>query len=155
MAERSAKSKSELPLGSETILLIDDEELVLNVTRKLLERFGYRILVAHHGREAIRIAQTYPGEIHLAILDLGMPIMGGAEAFRPLRQVRPQLKVIICSGYELDGAAQALIDAGASAFIQKPYRTEVIGPLIRRVLDGVGSSEYSAGLQHEVPLKTV
>jgi len=121
--------------GTETILVIDDEEIVLDITKKLLENFGYRVLLACNGQEAVDIAQRFEGEIHLAVLDMSMPTMGGAEVYPLLRKVRPELKVMICSGYELDTASQALLDAGACAFIQKPFRGESLGRQIRSILD--------------------
>ena len=69
------------------------------------------------------------------VLDMGMPIMGGAEAYPHLREARPQLKVIVCSGYELDASSQALLDAGASAFLQKPFRATALAQTLRRVLE--------------------
>jgi CheY-like chemotaxis protein len=101
---------------------------------KLLTRFGYSVLTATNGQEAIEVARTFDGEIHLVLLDMGMPVMGGAEAYPLLRHARPEIKVIIYSGYELDATAQALLDAGASAFIQKPFQMTALGAEIRRAL---------------------
>lgn len=121
--------------GNETILIIDDEKMILKVTREILEGFGYRILQAENGQDGVDLAQSFDGEIHLAILDMGMPVMDGAEAFPLLKEARPKMKVLLCSGYDLDSAAQSLIEAGADAFIKKPFRAEQIAREIRNALD--------------------
>jgi len=120
--------------GRETILLVDDEEVVATVTREILEGLGYNVLVARNGREAVDMAKNYRERIDLSILDLGMPVMSGAQAYFLLTEVHPEMKVIICSGYELGPAAQALLDAGAAAFVQKPYRTDDLAAEIRKAL---------------------
>jgi PAS domain S-box-containing protein len=121
--------------SGETILVVDDEEMVLDVTREILERAGYRVLCARHGREAVELAQSYAGEIHLTLLDMGMPVMGGAEAFPLLILARPKMKVIIATGYELDPAAQAILDAGANTFVHKPFRAHELAVRVRVALD--------------------
>ncbi len=134
---RAAKAQraAAATVGHETILLIDDEHVVLQVTREILERFGYTIVCARNGKEALDLARDYAGDIHAAILDMGMPVMGGAEAYPLLKRLRPDLKVVISSGYELDPAAQALLDAGASAFIHKPFRAQHLAAELRKALD--------------------
>ena len=131
----SQSPKPNLPGGTETILLIDDEPIVLDVTRKMLQRLGYEVHAASDGKEALEFARTFKGAINLAVLDMGMPVLGGAETFPLLKEIRPEMKVIICSGYDLDDAAQALLDAGASAFVQKPFRARGLATQIRRALD--------------------
>lgn len=123
------------PSGTETILIIDDKVMILNVVQNILEKFGYRVLLAHNGQEAVDIVQNFEGDIHLALLDMGMPILGGTEAFPLIKKARPQIKIIICSGFELDIAAQKLLDAGADSFIQKPFRMQKLTQEIRRILD--------------------
>ncbi len=130
------KSVSNVPTGTGTVLVVDDEPSVIDVTKRMLERLGYRTLTASNGHEAVELAKNFDGDIHLAILDMGMPVMGGAEAFPLLMAARPNLKVVVCSGYELDRAAQALLDAGASAFVQKPFRRADLAPVVRAAIDG-------------------
>jgi CheY-like chemotaxis protein len=130
-----AEDLPDIPRGSETILLIDDEEIVLGVTRRSLELLGYRVLTASHGQEAIDLALNHDGPIHLAIMDMSMPILSGPETYPLLIELRPAIKVIIASGYELDDAAQALLDHGALAFLQKPFRLECLGREVRKALD--------------------
>jgi two-component system cell cycle sensor histidine kinase/response regulator CckA len=123
------------PTGEETILLVDDDEAVIEVTKSILERLNYRVLVARHGIEAVEVARTHPGEIDLALLDMGMPLAGGAEAFPFLRAARPRMRILISSGYEMNDVVQGLLAAGADAFLQKPYRVTTLARGIRRVLD--------------------
>ncbi len=125
------RSVAKVPDGTETVLIIDDEPMVRNVAKRMLERLGYKTLTANNGHEGVELARSFAGDIHLAILDMGMPVMGGAQAFPLLKEARPDLKVLICSGYELDRAAQELLDAGASAFVQKPFRMADLGPAVR------------------------
>jgi len=106
--------------GKGNVLIIEDENDVLNVIRKLLERLGYNVLEARTGEEAVHIAKTFEGEIQLAILDIVIPDMGGKAIYQAVMEARPHLKVIVCSGYSMDGPAQEIIDSGAHGFIQKP-----------------------------------
>jgi CheY-like chemotaxis protein len=129
------KPVESFPTGHETILVVDDDEAVIDVTRSILERLQYRVLVARHGIEAVEVARSHPGEIHLALLDMGMPLAGGAEAFPFLRAARPEMRILISSGYEMNEVVQGLLAAGASAFLQKPYRVSALARGIRQVLD--------------------
>ena len=125
----------EPPRGTETILIVDDDPAVINVTRSIVERLGYTTLTAHNGRQAVEIVRTFDGDIHLVILDLMMPVMGGAEAFPLLVAARPGIKVLIISSWAPDATAQALLDAGAAAFIPKPFHVVTLAVEIRRALD--------------------
>ena len=104
-----------------TVLLIEDEEMVMNVCKAMLLKLGYQILCAENGSQAIDIARTYEQNIDLALLDIGLPDIGGKEVFPIIKQARPDLKVIVCSGYSLEGPAQDLLDAGAETLIKKPF----------------------------------
>jgi two-component system cell cycle sensor histidine kinase/response regulator CckA len=119
----------------QTVLLIDDEAVVLDITRQLLERTGYRVLVACNGREAVDIAETHRGDIAIALLDIGMPVMDGYEAFPLLRKRRPEMKIVVCSGYAANGPGQELIDAGAAGFIQKPFTLDSLLGAIETALE--------------------
>ncbi len=133
--ENKEKKDKSVPKGNETILIIDDEPMVLDITKEILENFAYKTLTANNGKEAIDISREFDGDIHLAILDMGMPIMDGSETFKLLKELRPEIKIIICSGYELDYAAQLLLDKGANTFIQKPFRLKNLVEEVRRVID--------------------
>jgi CheY-like chemotaxis protein len=121
--------------GVKTALLIEDDEFVLKLLERVIGRLGYSVLLAHDGREAVELARTFKGDIDLALLDLGMPELGGAEAYPLLTKAQPAMKVIVCSGYELDEPAQAILDAGASAFIQKPFQVSVLEAEINQALN--------------------
>jgi CheY-like chemotaxis protein len=113
----------------------DDEELVLDASRRILEHLGYRALLARNGQEAVDVVQSYKGVIHLVLLDMAMPVMDGAQAFRAIVKQRPKTRVMLCSGYELSPAAQKILDEGAWAFVRKPFRIQTLAMEVRRVLD--------------------
>lgn len=133
---RDAAHADRLPGGNETILVVDDEQMVLNVSCEALRRLGYTTLVAHDGREALEVVSATPGPIHLVLLDMVMPVMGGAEAFPLLKQARPDMRVIVCTGFMEGPATRDILHAGADAILFKPYRPAVLLQEIRRVLDG-------------------
>ncbi len=135
-AERNAKHPQAGPRrDAETILVVDDEPSVLDVTRRMLERRGYRVLTAESGTEAIRLAKEHPGDIDLVLLDIGMPGMDGAEAFPLLREARPAMKIVISSGYDRVAASDGLLKAGACGFVQKPFVSDELAREIRAALD--------------------
>jgi signal transduction histidine kinase/CheY-like chemotaxis protein len=107
-----------------TVLIVDDEVAVLSATGQLLRRRGYHVLTAASGAEALQLAQNSVGPIHAILLDLRMPGMSGTQAFDPLVAARPDARIIVCSGYELDNQAKGLLDRGAVAFIRKPYQVD-------------------------------
>ena len=129
------KEKIEVDLGSETILIIDDDQIVLDVTKHILEALGFNILIAHNGQEAIDYCKQYKNKIHIALLDIGMPVLGGTEVFPLIKKYKPDLKIIICSGYELNDETQKLLDAGANAFLQKPFKAGSLMMNIKKVLE--------------------
>lgn len=122
------------PRGTETLLLIDDEPMVLAVSSRILARLGYSVMTASSGEAAIQMVRTYQGRIHLAILDLGMPGLSGEETFPFLREAHPEMRIIICSGYERDSVAESLLQSGAAAFIQKPFSMEELAKVLQAVL---------------------
>ncbi len=124
------------PMGHEHILVVDDEETVLNATSMVLERLGYRTIKARGGREAAALAADGAIPIDLVVLDMVMPDMDGAAVFEALRKLRPRLKVILCSGFEIDKAAQRTLDNGAMDFVRKPFRMQTMAVAVRTALDG-------------------
>ncbi len=121
--------------GYETILIVDDEDMVINVSREILDALGYRVIVARTGQEAIEIYKARQEEIDLVILDMIMPGMGGGEAFDVLKIINPQIKVILSSGYSVNGRPAKMLEKGCQAFIQKPYGMGDLSQKIRQVLD--------------------
>jgi len=121
--------------GSETILLVDDEEMVLNLTGEMLQRLGYTVLTATSGGEALKLFHEHRLRIHLVILDMVMPGMGGAELFQRLRAIDTSIKVLLSTGYSLAGQAADIIDQGCQGFIQKPFTLLAISHKIREIFD--------------------
>ncbi len=120
--------------GKETILLVDDEEVILKVTREILESLGYLVMSASSGQEALSLFRENSDEIDLVILDLIMPDLKGSQTYDGLRDVNPKVKVLLSSGYSIDGQATLLIEKGCKAFIQKPYTVSELSKKVRDVL---------------------
>jgi CheY-like chemotaxis protein len=120
------------PGGTETLLLVEDEERVRGAARRMLEHYGYRVLEAADGEQALRISAEHEGPIELMITDVMMPRIGGDELARRLTGLRPTMKVIFISGFAED-AAQRL---GAEAvYVQKPFAPSALLRKVREVLD--------------------
>ena len=130
--------KNELPRGTETILLVEDEPAVREMAAFVLKERGYTVLAASHGQEALRLAQKHSHDVHLLLTDVIMPGINGKDLARQLSQGRPDLKVIFMSGYT-DGTIDqhGVLDPG-NVFIQKPFSPRLLVHKIREVLDGGG-----------------
>jgi two-component system cell cycle sensor histidine kinase/response regulator CckA len=124
-----------LILGSATILLVDDEEMIIDVGRAMLERLGYRVVVSRGGREAVEAITDMGNEIDMVILDLIMPGMDGGKAFDLIREIQPVMPVLLSSGYAINGHADKIIRRGCNGFIQKPYNISELSQKIVKVLD--------------------
>jgi len=107
--------------GTGTILLVDDEQMVLEVTAQMIQRLGYTVIRARNGREAIERFRENPGAVSLVILDMIMPEMGGGEVFDQLKRIDPRVKVLLASGYSMQGQAREIMNRGCIGFIQKPF----------------------------------
>jgi signal transduction histidine kinase/CheY-like chemotaxis protein len=118
----------------QTILLVDDEEMVLNVNQLMLNKLGYEVLGAGNGQEALRVAQEYGDEIDLAILDVMLPDMDGRQLLSDLKKRHPCLKVLVCSGLSGERMVDELLDAGAGGFIQKPFSMQTLGKTISEIM---------------------
>jgi CheY-like chemotaxis protein len=129
------KSDDRFLTGSETILLVDDEDMVLDAGGKMLEALGYSVLAAKSGPEATEIYQKYEDTIHMVILDMIMPQMGGGETYDRLKEQDPEVKVLLSSGYSLDGQAHEILDRGCDGFIQKPFDLRHLSRKLREILD--------------------
>ena len=121
--------------GRETILLVDDEEMILDTSRQLLSRLGYNVFAAVNGEDALAIFSKHADEIALVIMDMVMPKMSGGELFDKLKVIKPDVKVILSSGYSLNTAAQKIMDQGCSGFIQKPFDLSRLSTMMRSLLD--------------------
>jgi len=121
--------------GRETILLVDDEEMVAEVGTKMLQKLGYRVMLAESGRKAIQKFEKLHNRIDLVILDMIMPEMGGSETFDHLKAIAPDIKVLLSSGYSLDGQASQIMKRGCNGFIQKPFNLKHFSQKVREILD--------------------
>ncbi len=121
--------------GTETILVADDEKVILEVSTEMLTSLGYRVYAAGSGQEAIALFKEKIGEIDLVILDMIMPGISGAETFDRLREIKPSIKVLLSSGYSINGEAKTIMDRGCNGFLQKPFHLEKLSSKIRELLD--------------------
>jgi two-component system cell cycle sensor histidine kinase/response regulator CckA len=121
--------------GCETILLVDDEPMILDIGAEILETLGYKVLPAKSGKEGLKVFTQYKNEIDLVILDMIMPEMSGEDVFEKIKEIRPDTKTLLSSGYSLDGQAKTIMERGCGGFIQKPFRIESFATKIREILD--------------------
>jgi CheY-like chemotaxis protein len=121
--------------GDETVLVVEDEEPVRELLRKVLSRQGYTVLEARHGRDALRLLERHRGSLDLMVTDVVMPEMGGAELVENVRQLRPDLRTLFISGYTNDEVVRRGADAGEAAFIQKPFTSDELLRAVRELLD--------------------
>jgi two-component system cell cycle sensor histidine kinase/response regulator CckA len=133
--EAEKKYSGAIPKGNETILLVDDEQTIVDVMEKALLLTGYKVLVARGGEEAIEVFKKNRDRIDLVILDMIMPGMGGGKAFDSLRAIHPGVKVILSSGYSIDGEASQILARGCNGFIQKPFGIKELSQKIREIAD--------------------
>ena len=128
------KSTKHIIEGSGTILLVDDEELVIEVGSKLIKRIGYKVFVAKSGSEAIDVYKESKAKIDLVILDMIMPKMGGGETYDKMKRIDSNVKVLLSSGYSINGEAAEIIKRGCNSFIQKPFSMKDLSVKIDEVL---------------------
>lgn len=136
--EKDIQGEEETPekqQGIETILVVEDEEMLSNLLAAMLEDQGYKVLVAKDGQEGIEIFSSQKDQINLVLSDMGLPRLGGYEMFMKMKEMKPNVNAILASGYFDPNLKKELIDAGAKDFIQKPYIPGIILQRIREVLD--------------------
>ncbi len=121
--------------GEETILLIDDEDMILEVGSRILETLGYQVIPADGGRQGLQVYERDGRGIDLVVLDMIMPGFGGRETFDALMAINPAVKVLLSSGYSLDGQAKDIMQKGCKGFIQKPFTMIDLSKKIREILD--------------------
>ncbi|MBT8491230.1 MAG: PAS domain S-box protein [Deltaproteobacteria bacterium] len=130
------KEKPEqLAMGKETILIVDDEPMVLEIGQEMLKVLGFKVLTARNGNEAVSICRKNKAQIDMVVLDMIMPGMDGGNTYDILKKMNPELKVLLSSGYSIDGRATEILDRGCNGFIQKPFSMEQISSRIREILD--------------------
>lgn len=106
---------------------------------RILKRLGYQVLVSTTGKEAIDIARGFDGTIDLALLDIRLPDMTGNQVYPLIMEARPAMKVLVCSGYSIDGPVQEILDAGAEGFVQKPFSVGTLSKKLKEVLEAKGA----------------
>jgi PAS domain S-box-containing protein len=121
--------------GSGTVLLVDDEAMVVDVGKPMLETLGYEVFVSINGHEAIDMVAQHGEAIDLVILDLIMPGMDGGQVFDHIRNLQPNMPVILSSGYSLKGQASDIMSRGCDGFIQKPFSLSRLSQKVRQIMD--------------------
>jgi CheY-like chemotaxis protein len=134
-AAKKARSPEEMLKGSETILLVDDEDMILDAGNQMLEIMGYNVLIYGSGKEAIETYKKNQRQIHMVILDMIMPDMGGGAVYDEMKKMNPDVKVLLSSGYSIEGEATEILARGCNGFIQKPFRIIKLSHEIRKILD--------------------
>lgn len=126
---------TEILKGKEGILLVDDEDVIIDVGHEILETLGYEVHVARSGREAIDAYEANQDKIDMVILDMIMPDMGGGEAYDTLKKINPDIKVLLSSGYSINGQAAEILERGCDGFIQKPFNITQLSQKLREILE--------------------
>jgi len=134
-AAPAATPANDIPRGSETILVVDDEPPVRYVASKLLEQQGYKVHAAADGIEAIELFRRFHKEIAAVLLDISMPRMGGSDCFNHLVGIDPKVRVVFASGHDMRAECDALLARGVKQVVQKPYQTSELATVLRDVID--------------------
>ncbi len=133
--QRPEAGEKEIQQGRETILFVDDEDMIIDVGQDMLRAAGYEVLLARNGKEAIEVYEKNKDKVALVILDMIMPDMGGGEAYDRMKEINPDIKVLLSSGYSINGQASEILDRGCDGFIQKPFNMSQVSQRIREILD--------------------
>jgi two-component system cell cycle sensor histidine kinase/response regulator CckA len=121
--------------GEESVLLVDDEDMIIDVGQEMLKALGHEVFTARSGREAIEVYEANKGKIDIVILDMIMPDMGGGEAYDRMKEINPNIKVLLSSGYSIDGQAKEILARGCFGFMQKPFNLRDLSQKLRGILD--------------------
>ena len=132
---KEKKSQEEVLKGAETTLLVDDEDMIIEVGQGVIKKLGYKVLTAKSGKEAIEVYKKNHDRIDMVILDMIMPEMGGGESYDKLKEINPDVKVLLSSGYSINGQATEILKRGCNGFIQKPFNMTDLSKKIREILD--------------------
>jgi len=135
IGDQEAEIREEkIPTGHETVLFVDDEEMIIDVSKEMLKTLGYEVLTARNGREAIEVYKENRDRIDIVIMDMIMPEMGGGEAYDRLKEINPDIKVLLSSGYSITGQATEILNRGCNGFIQKPFNLKDLSQNIIEIL---------------------
>jgi CheY-like chemotaxis protein len=127
--------------GKEVILLVDDDELLIDVGKQMMEKLGYTVFTATSGQTAIESYKSNPDSIQMVVLDMMMPDMGGKDVYKNLKEIDSGVRVLLSSGYSVDGEASEILALGCDGFIQKPFNLQRLSIKIRDILDGAPNKE--------------
>jgi two-component system cell cycle sensor histidine kinase/response regulator CckA len=130
----SQKPAEQILMGNETILLVDDEVMILEVAQQILQSLGYTVYTANSGQAALDTYDRHREAIDMVILDMIMPGLSGRETYRRLKAINSELKVLLSSGYSLNGEAQDILDSGCNGFIHKPFNLMQLSVKVREIL---------------------
>ena len=133
--ERDVRAFDQLIKGSGTVLLVDDEEIILDVSKDLLESIGYQVIIARSGEEAIEAYKGSKDDIDIVLLDISMPGIGGGETYNRLKEINPDIKVLLSSGFSIDGEAYQILARGCNGFIQKPFKMNELSGKLNEILE--------------------
>jgi signal transduction histidine kinase/ActR/RegA family two-component response regulator len=133
--QEAQEPEEDLLRGTETVLIVDDEDNILDVGKEMLTALGYEVMLAQGGKKALKVFNEHKDEIDLVILDLIMPEMAGGEVYDRIKEINPKAKALLSSGYNKDGQAAKVLERGCSGFIQKPFGMKDLSETVRAVLD--------------------
>jgi signal transduction histidine kinase/CheY-like chemotaxis protein len=133
--EQEARKPRELRKGNETILLVDDEDITVEVGEEILVELGYAVITARNGLEALAAYKENAQKIDMVILDMIMPDMGGGKTYDELKKINPNIRVLLSSGYSISGEASEILARGCNDFIQKPFNMKQLSEKMRGILD--------------------
>ena len=133
--EQKVESSSQIIQGSGTVLIVDDEEMVLRANGQMLKKLGYTVVEATSGSQAIEKYKENKEQFVLVILDMIMPEISGSEVFDKLKEINPQVKVLLSSGYSIEGQASEILNRGCNGFIQKPFSMKHLSEKINEIIE--------------------
>ncbi len=122
-------------MAAKTVLLIDDEEIVIGVGRQMLEKLGFSVLTAKNGKEALEVYKNNQNDIDFVVLDMIMPGMGAADTYDELQSINPAIRVLLSSGYGTDQQTSELLSRGCRGFIQKPFNMQSLSEKIEEIIN--------------------
>jgi two-component system cell cycle sensor histidine kinase/response regulator CckA len=132
--KQTEKAVASVAMGTGTLLLVDDEEMIIKVAKELLQELGYQVMSALSGQEAIELYKKNADKIDLVIMDMIMPGMSGGETFDRLKEINPEIKVLLSSGYSINGQASKILERGCDGFIQKPFNLIQLSDKIQSII---------------------
>ena len=121
--------------GEGTILLVNDEEMIVDAGEEILQTLGYKVLIVTGGKEAIELYRENKHKIDMVLLDIVLRGLGGGETYDRMKEVNPKVKVLLSSGYDIDGEVEAILNRGCDGFVQKPFLLGQLSQEIRKILD--------------------